>query len=68
MFDRPFSIESVSTVATDAGISGPAVIETLASLVSKSLVCAQSFAGKTRYHLLNTTRAYVVQHGSGKEG
>ena len=61
VFDRPFPIESARTLATRAGIPDPTFIETLAGLVAKSLICAERFAGKTRYHLLNTTRAYAFE-------
>jgi predicted ATPase/DNA-binding winged helix-turn-helix (wHTH) protein len=60
-FDLPFSIESACAVAADEGISRATIIETLAGLVSKSLVCAQKSGGNTRYHLLNTTRAYALE-------
>lgn len=58
-FAGPFSIESASAVAADDDISGATVIQALAGLVSKSLVCARSLAGATHYRLLNTTRAYA---------
>jgi len=61
MFDRAFSMESARGLAAQAGIPEPAFVETLASLVAKSLVCAERFAGKTRYRLLNTTRAYAFE-------
>jgi predicted ATPase len=61
VFDVPFSIDAARAVAADAAIPGPTATATLASLVSKSLVCAQSSAGKTVYRLLNTTRAYAFE-------
>ena len=61
VFDQPFSIESARALAAQAVIPDPTLIETLASLVAKSLICAERFDGKTRYHLLNTTRAYAFE-------
>lgn len=61
VFDAPFSIDSASAIAADTAIPRLTVTETLANLVSKSLVCAQSSAGKTLYSLLKTTRAYAFE-------
>jgi predicted ATPase/DNA-binding winged helix-turn-helix (wHTH) protein len=61
VFDRYFSLESARTLAAQSGIPEPTFIETLASLVTKSLICAEQVAGKARYHLLTTTRAYAFE-------
>jgi len=74
VFDQPFSIESARTLAAQRDIPDPIFIETLASLVAKSLIGAERIAGKTQYHLLATTRAYAVEKRvtddrfAGKEG
>jgi len=61
VFDRPFSMESVRTLAAQCGIPRTTFFEALASLVAKSLICAERVAGQTRYHLLTTTRAYAFE-------
>jgi len=62
VFDRSFSIESARTLAAQSGITDPTFIQTLASLVAKSLICAERIAGnQTQYHLLATTRAYAFE-------
>jgi predicted ATPase len=60
IFNGGFSLEAACAIAGD-GLTAPAIGETIANLVEKSLVTA-SFAGdEVRYRLLETTRAYGLE-------
>jgi predicted ATPase/DNA-binding winged helix-turn-helix (wHTH) protein len=55
-----FTLEAARSVAMGDDIDGEQVVATLASLVEKSLVAANTSEVTTRYRLLDTTRAYVL--------
>jgi predicted ATPase len=55
-----FTLEAARSVAVGSDIDAEQVVATLASLVAKSLVAANTSDVMTRYRLLDTTRAYVL--------
>jgi predicted ATPase/DNA-binding winged helix-turn-helix (wHTH) protein len=55
-----FTLEAARSVAVGSDIDAEQVVATLASLVAKSLVAANTSDVTTRYRLLDTTRAYVL--------
>jgi predicted ATPase len=61
IFPGDFSLDAASDVAADVGNDGFDVIDGLSSLVAKSLVAAQRVDDRTRYRLLETTRAYALE-------
>ncbi|WP_241284960.1 winged helix-turn-helix domain-containing protein [Burkholderia cenocepacia] len=69
VFRDGFSIEAVREVVGANGPAGAELLETIAGLVSKSLVILETAHGVPRYRLLTTTRAYAQQqldsHGEG---
>jgi predicted ATPase/DNA-binding winged helix-turn-helix (wHTH) protein len=54
-----FDLDAAETVASGSDLNSPRVIEALARLVAKSLVATETEHGRTRYRLLDTTRAYA---------
>jgi predicted ATPase/DNA-binding winged helix-turn-helix (wHTH) protein len=60
-FAGAFGLRGASTVAASAELAPASVVEGLANLVAKSLVAAEIDGTVTRYHLLDTTRAYALE-------
>ncbi|MBV9194961.1 MAG: hypothetical protein JO168_12515 [Solirubrobacterales bacterium] len=71
VFAGPFAAEAVRAVAASSGLAPSAVVETLSSLVAKSLVVVDSDGDPAWFRLLETTRAYarrkLVESGEGRE-
>jgi predicted ATPase/DNA-binding winged helix-turn-helix (wHTH) protein len=61
IFAGGFTLEAGSSVASDAAIDKFEMIDLLSQLVARSLVVADTTAAGTRYHLLETTRAYALE-------
>ena len=61
IFVASFGLEAASIVAVSAEITGSAVIDCVANLVTKSLVAADAGDATERYRLLDTTRAYALE-------
>ena len=61
VFAGNFTLEAVASVAPDQTISAADAVDCVVDLVAKSLVSAEESAGRTRYRLLDTTRAYARQ-------
>ncbi|HXQ10282.1 MAG TPA: TIR domain-containing protein [Caulobacteraceae bacterium] len=61
VFTGGFTLEAASEVAADDRIDEFAVMDALSSLVAKSLVVAETENDRTRYRLLETTRAYALE-------
>ncbi|HEX8769847.1 MAG TPA: tetratricopeptide repeat protein, partial [Acidimicrobiales bacterium] len=55
------SIEGIKAVCTGGEVADARVVETLGALVRKSLVSAETGGSHTRYHLLDTVRAYSAR-------
>jgi predicted ATPase len=60
-FAGAFSLEAAEFVASGAEVGASEIAEIMVSLVAKSLVASETHAGRARYRLLDTTRAYL--HG-----
>jgi predicted ATPase/DNA-binding winged helix-turn-helix (wHTH) protein len=60
IFTGGFTVEAAAVVAMDAASPRVDAIEPLANLVAKSLVVADVGGTKSRFRLLDTTRAYVL--------
>jgi predicted ATPase len=65
VFAGAFAPEEARTIAADGAIVASEVDESVASLISKSLVAADLDGGAVRYRLLETTRAYALEKLSG---
>ena len=61
VFAGAFSLAAAGAVATSPDIPPWQVLDGLASLVAKSLVAAEVDGSVTRYRLLDTMRAYVLE-------
>ncbi|WP_431229064.1 winged helix-turn-helix domain-containing protein [Burkholderia contaminans] len=61
VFRDGFSIEAVRAVVGPNGLAGADLLDTIAGLVSKSLLILETAHGAPRYRLLTTTRAYAQQ-------
>jgi predicted ATPase/class 3 adenylate cyclase len=61
VFTAGFTLEAASDVAADDRLDGVGVVDALSSLVAKSLVAADTGDNRTRYRLLETTRAYALE-------
>ncbi|HDR9001114.1 ATP-binding protein [Burkholderia vietnamiensis] len=61
VFRDSFTIEAVREVVGANGPSGTDLLDTIAGLVSKSLLILETSQGGPRYRLLTTTRAYARQ-------
>ena len=61
IFAGGFTLEVASAVVADDEIAALGVVNSVASLVSKSLVTADSDGLRVRYRLLETTRAYALE-------
>nr|WP_249780857.1 winged helix-turn-helix domain-containing protein [Bradyrhizobium sp. dw_78] len=59
IFVGSFTLEAARAVVADTGGSSPDIADTVASLVTKSLVTAGIGEGGIRFHLLVATRAYA---------
>ncbi|RQX79391.1 transcriptional regulator [Burkholderia anthina] len=70
VFRDSFAIEAVREVVGANGLAGADLLDTIAGLVSKSLLILETAHGAPRYRLLTTTRAYAQQqldsHGEGE--
>jgi predicted ATPase/DNA-binding winged helix-turn-helix (wHTH) protein len=62
VFAGPFSLQATIAVAADPDTELTPVVESLASLVAKSLVTTQGDRAVARYRLLDTTRAYASEN------
>ena len=61
IFSGGFTLDTATTVCTDQDLQAQDVLESLSSLVAQSLVTANFAQGRTRYHLLETTRQYALE-------
>jgi predicted ATPase len=61
VFAGPFSRQATIAVATDPETKLAPTVESLASLVAKSLVTTKGDGAVARYRLLDTTRAYACE-------
>ena len=61
VFVGPFSLEAALFVAAGDFLNRKHVAETIAGLVSKSLVTVETSQAGTLYRLLDTTRAYILE-------
>ena len=61
VFAGPFSLQATIAVAVDPETELAPVVESLASLVAKSLVTTEGDGAVARYRLLDTTRAYAIE-------
>ncbi|AOJ76420.1 winged helix-turn-helix domain-containing protein [Burkholderia ubonensis] len=61
VFRDSFSLEAVREVVGANGPAGTDLLDTIAGLVSKSLLIREDAHGAPRYRLLATTRAYALQ-------
>jgi len=59
VFVGNFTLEAARSVATGTDVYDEQIITTIAGLVAKSLVTADTSGALTRYRLLDTTRTYV---------
>lgn len=59
VFRGGWTLEAAEAVCTGEAIEDWEVLDLLSSLVDKSLVLAESYAGETRYRLLETVRQYA---------
>ena len=56
-----FRLDAATAVCGGDGIEPDAIMDLVAALVDKSLVAVEPGARRERYHLLETTRAYVLE-------
>jgi predicted ATPase/DNA-binding winged helix-turn-helix (wHTH) protein len=70
VFAGGFTIEAAQAVAGEPAPSAVPVADVLASLASRSLVGVRMSSGAARYGMLETTRAYALEHleASGESG
>ncbi|UVE70382.1 helix-turn-helix transcriptional regulator (plasmid) [Burkholderia pyrrocinia] len=61
VFRDSFSIDAVRDIVGTKGLADADLLDTIAGLVSKSLLSLESAHGAPRYRLLTTTRAYALQ-------
>jgi predicted ATPase/DNA-binding winged helix-turn-helix (wHTH) protein len=61
IFAGGFTLQAANAVAVGAAIAASDVVDSVANLVAKSLVAADSDGTKLYYRLLETTRAYALQ-------
>jgi predicted ATPase/DNA-binding winged helix-turn-helix (wHTH) protein len=61
VFPGGFTIDAAAAVMTDTGLDAAAMTDGIANLVSKSLVILGRTQGATRWHLLETIRAYALE-------
>jgi predicted ATPase/DNA-binding winged helix-turn-helix (wHTH) protein len=71
IFPAGFTLDAAVAVARRGGLDGPDVVDGLANLVSKSLVTLDTPEAISRWHLLETTRAYALEklttHGEAED-
>jgi non-specific serine/threonine protein kinase len=60
-FPGDFTLDAAPAVASDANIDSFAVIDLLSQLVARSLVVADTGVKRTRFRMLETTRAYALE-------
>jgi predicted ATPase len=61
-FAPGFSLDAACAIANDIGMTAAQLTRALMALVSKSMLMADFHAAGTVYRLLNTARAYAVEH------
>jgi predicted ATPase/DNA-binding winged helix-turn-helix (wHTH) protein len=61
IFAGGFTVEAAAAVANDETIESTDVPDAVAQLVARSLVIADTSVARTRYRLLETTRAYGLE-------
>ncbi|WP_423372261.1 ATP-binding protein [Burkholderia sp. LMG 32019] len=61
VFRGTFSIDAVREIVGTTRLADADLLDTIAGLVSKSLLSLESAHGAPRYRLLTTTRAYALQ-------
>ena len=61
IFAGGFTLDAATAVAVDETLDEFEIVDGLASLVTKSLVAADTSGAKARYRLLETTRAYALE-------
>jgi predicted ATPase/DNA-binding winged helix-turn-helix (wHTH) protein len=61
VFAGPFSLDATTAIAAGSEFAVPSAVESLASLVAKSLVATEGHGAVARYRLLDTTRAYATE-------
>jgi predicted ATPase/DNA-binding winged helix-turn-helix (wHTH) protein len=61
VFAGGFTLEEAASVASDREIDARAVTDLLSQLVERSLVAADTNDARSRYRLLETTRAYAME-------
>ncbi|HTT80223.1 MAG TPA: winged helix-turn-helix domain-containing protein [Stellaceae bacterium] len=61
VFAGAFSLEAAGAIAPGADFSQSEVVDSLSSLIAKSLVAAETGTTIARYRLLDTTRAYALE-------
>ena len=59
IFVGPFALDGVAAVASDVDVNAERAVDSLGSLVDKSLVSVDAACAEARYRLLDTTRAYA---------
>ena len=64
IFAGSFTLPAVSVVAADDEIAALEVVESVANLVSKSLVTGDAGGAARRYRLLETTRGYALENSA----
>ncbi len=62
VFPGTFDAEAVAGVAAGDGIEAWDVLDAGAGLVAKSMLVADEASGSTRYHMLETLRAFAREH------
>jgi predicted ATPase/DNA-binding winged helix-turn-helix (wHTH) protein len=63
----PFMLEAACAIAADADITACDIINSISSLVSKSMIAATLAGALVRYRLLETTRAYALEKLIGSD-
>ena len=60
-FPATFALDAACAVAADDGLDEFAIVDVVSQLVARSLVVAVTDEAETRYHLLETARAYALE-------
>ena len=66
VFPGSFDAEAVAAVAAGDGLEAWDVLDAGAGLVAKSMMMADEASGSTRYHMLETLRAFAREHLEGR--
>jgi predicted ATPase/DNA-binding winged helix-turn-helix (wHTH) protein len=61
VFHGGFTLDAAAAVVADTGLDAAAVMYGVANLVAKSLVVVGGIEGATRWHLLETIKAYAAE-------